>query len=88
LRTLNIGYTLPKQISAKLYANDLKIYVSAENLWTWSPFYKITRDIDVTNIWGAGTQLTGLDSDNTRTDGDGFKYPVIKAITAGISINF
>ncbi|MDR2232552.1 MAG: TonB-dependent receptor [Tannerella sp.] len=88
LRTLNIGYTIPKQLSSKLYANDLKIYFSAENLWTWTPLYNRTKDIDVTSIWGAGTQLTGLDSNSTRTDGNGFQYPQIRSFTFGLSINF
>jgi TonB-linked outer membrane protein, SusC/RagA family/TonB-dependent outer membrane receptor, SusC/RagA subfamily, signature region len=88
LRTLNFGYTLPKTISSKIQANDIKIYISGENLWTWSPLYKITRDTDVTNIWGAGTQLTGLNSNDTRTDGDGYNYPMLSALSFGLSINF
>lgn len=88
LRTLNVGYTLPESITSKFAANNVKVYLSGENLWCWSPFYKITRDIDVENIWNAGTQLTGLNSDDVRTDGDGFNYPTLKAISLGLSINF
>ncbi|MDX9798673.1 MAG: SusC/RagA family TonB-linked outer membrane protein [Bacteroidales bacterium] len=88
LRTLNFGYSLPKSFSSKIHASDLKIYFSAENLWTWSPLYKLTKDLDVTSIWRAGTQLTGLNSDDTRGDGDGFKYPALKALTLGLSISF
>ncbi len=88
LRTLNFGYTLPQMISSKIQANNIRVYISGENLWTWSPLYKITRDTDVTNIWGAGTQLTGLDSDDVRTDGDGFNYPTLSTISLGLSINF
>lgn len=88
LRTLNFGYTFPKKLSTIIQANSLKVYLSAENLWTWSPLYKWTKDTDVTSIWGAGTQLTGLDSDDVRTDGDGFSYPMLKALTFGLSINF
>lgn len=88
LKTLNFGYTLPASIASKIQSNDIKIYLSGENLWTWSPLYKVTRDTDVTNIWGAGTQLTGLDSDNTRTDGDGYNYPTLRALSVGLSINF
>ena len=88
LRTMNIGCTLPKKISQKIYANDLKIYVSGENLWTWSPLYKRTKDTDVTSIWGAGTQLTDLNSNDVRTDGDGYNYPMLRAFTVGLSINF
>jgi hypothetical protein len=88
LRTLNFGYTLPVSISSKLQADDIKIYLSGENLWTWSPLYKITKDTDVTNVWRAGSQLTGLDSDNTRGDGDGYNYPTLGTISVGLSINF
>ncbi len=88
LKTLNLGYTLPVSISSKLQADDIKIYLSGENLWTWSPLYKITKDTDVTNVWRAGSQLTGLDSDNTRGDGDGYNYPTLGTISVGLSINF
>lgn len=88
LKNLHFGYTLPTGISSKIQANDIKIYLSGENLWTWSPLYKITRDTDVTNIWGAGTQLTGLNSDDRRTDGDGYNYPTLQSISLGLSINF
>lgn len=88
LRTLNFGYTLPKSVSSKLKANSVSIYFTGENLWTWSPLYKITKDTDVNNIWRAGTQLTGLDSDNTRGDGDGYNYPTLRVLSLGLSINF
>jgi len=88
LRTLNVGYSLPKSITDKLKASALQVYISGENLWTWSPLYNITRDTDVTSVFGAGTQLTGLDSNDTRTDGDGYGYPMLKAITLGISVSF
>jgi len=88
LRTLNFGYTIPKHITSKIMANDIKVYLSGENLWTWSPFYRITRDIDVSNIWNAGTQLTGFDSNDTRGDGNGFAYPQLRALSVGLSINF
>ncbi len=88
LKSLNIGYNLPKHISSLIHAESLRVYVSAENIFTWSPLYKLTRDIDVTSIWGAGSQLTGLDSDDVRGDGDGFNYPLLKSMTFGLSINF
>lgn len=88
LRSLSVGYTIPNRFIEKIKAQDLRIYISGENLWTWSPLYKKTKDTDVTNIWGAGSELTGIDSDKTRTDGDGYGYPVLKAITLGLSVNF
>jgi TonB-linked SusC/RagA family outer membrane protein len=88
LRTFNLGYAIPKSITDKIKANDLRIYISGENLWTWSPLYNLTKDTDVTSVFGAGTQLTSLDSNDVRSDGDGYSYPMLKAITFGLSITF
>ena len=88
LKTLNFGYTLPASVTSKLQANDIRIYLSGENLWTWSPLYKITKDTDVTNVWRAGSQLTGTNSDDTRGDGDGYNYPTLSTVSVGLSINF
>ena len=38
LRNLTIGYTLPKNISRKLYAENLRVYFSGENLLTITSF--------------------------------------------------
>lgn len=38
LRNLTIGYTLPKNISKRIYAENLRIYFSGENLWTITDF--------------------------------------------------
>ena len=38
LRNLTIGYTLPKSISRKIYAENLRVYFSGENLWTITSF--------------------------------------------------
>ena len=88
LKTLNFGYSLPASIISKIQANDIKIYLSGENLWTWSPLYKKTKDTDVTNIWRAGSQLTGTNSNDTRGDGDGYNYPTLSTVSVGLSINF
>ena len=82
LRNLQVGYSLPKRLVSKFHANDLRLYVSAENLWTWSPMYKWTRDTDVTNIYGSDRDLSG------GTSGDGYNYPMLKTISMGLTVNF
>lgn len=82
LRNVQLGYTLPTRFVSKFRATDVKVYVSAENLWTWSPMYKWTRDTDVTSIYGSDRDLSGGNS------GDGYNYPMMKAISFGLSINF
>ena len=88
LRNLSVGYTLPAHIINKINAGLVRIYLSGENLWTWSPMYKITKDIDVANIYGSGSGRTNFDSNSAGTSGDGFNYPTLKAISLGLSITF
>ncbi|HWZ05240.1 MAG TPA: TonB-dependent receptor, partial [Mucilaginibacter sp.] len=38
LKSLEIGYTLPKQISQKLNITKCRIYFNGLNLYTWAPF--------------------------------------------------
>ena len=38
LKNLVIGYTLPKEWVQKAYIQNLRVYVSGENLITWTPF--------------------------------------------------
>lgn len=82
LRNLQVGYTLPQRLSTKIHASSLKIYMSAENLWTWSPMYKWTKDTDVTNIYGSDRDLSNGES------GDGYNYPMLKAVSFGLMVGF
>lgn len=82
LRNLQVGYTIPERLTSKIHARDLKVYISGENLWTWSPLYKWTRDTDVTSIYGSDRDLSGGGS------GDGYSYPMLKSVSIGLSLNF
>ncbi len=82
LRNLQIGYNLPAKVSQKIHAKDIRVYLSGENLWTWSPMYKWTKDTDVTSIYGSDRDLSG------GTSGDGYNYPMLKVISVGLNVNF
>ncbi len=82
LRNLQVGYSLPREWVSRIHARDLRVYFSAENLWTWSPMYKWTKDTDVTNIYGSDRELSG------GTSGDGYNYPMLKALSLGLSLSF
>lgn len=82
LRNLQIGYSLSSKAVSKIYAKDVRVYLSTENLWTWSPMYKWTKDTDVTSIYGSDRDLSG------GTSGDGYNYPMLKVISLGLNINF
>jgi TonB-linked SusC/RagA family outer membrane protein len=84
LKNIQIGYNLPASLISKIGASNLRIYMSGENLWTISPFYKIVgkSHLDVENT-GPSDQL--FTSGNA---GDGYNYPMLKNVTFGLSVTF
>jgi hypothetical protein len=83
LKNVQLGYNLPKKLISKISSTNARVYVSAENILTWSPLYKITRDLDPENV-GPSDQVF---SPNGNA-GDGYNYPILKGVTVGLSITF
>ena len=83
MKNIQFGYTLPKNLISKIRANEMRVYVSGENLWSWSPLYKLVRHIDVENT-GPSDQVFNPGGNS----GDGYNYPMLKSITLGLSIGF
>lgn len=81
LKNIQIGYNLPHTMTERLKINSARIYLSGENLWSWSPLYKITKDLDVESIGPSDKVLT------TGTSGNGNNYPMLKSYTLGISVS-
>lgn len=82
LKNLQIGYNFPQTMISRLKINQAKLYVSADNIWTYSPMYKVTHNLDVENIQGSDRVLT------TGTSGNGNNYPILKGVTVGLNIGF
>ena len=82
LKNIQIGYNLPISLVSKIGMAGMRVYFSGENLWTMSPLYKITRDLDVENT-GPSDQLF-----TSGNSGDGYNYPMMKNVTFGLSITF
>lgn len=90
LKNIQLGYNLPIRLISKLKMNAARVYVSAENILTWSPLYKITNDIDVENT-GRSDAITNpsANSDpNNNNSGNGYNYPMLKGVTFGASVTF
>ena len=92
LKNLQFGYNLPQSVVSKLRMQNARLYISAENLWCWSPLYKNTRDLDVTNIYGSDPDLTDADMSSglngKRGSGDGNSYPQMTSVSLGVSVTF
>jgi hypothetical protein len=83
LKNIQLGYNLPKNLISNIRATNARVYVSAENIWTWSPLYKITKDLDPEN-----TVVSDQVFSPGGNAGDGYNYPMLKAVTFGLSITF
>jgi hypothetical protein len=83
LKNIQIGYNLPRSFISRIKMSNARIYISGENLWTWSPLYRITRNnIDVEAIHGSDKLLTSGNNGNVNN------YPILKSITFGLSVTF
>lgn len=85
LKNITLSYTFPKEMMKKIHMSGLRIYVTGENLFTWSPLRKVTKNFDPE--FGAGDS----DFTNSTTAGDyadGYNYPMLKSITFGINLTF
>jgi len=76
LKNLQVGYNLPVNVIKRLGLSNVRLYLSGENIWTYSPLYKITKDIDVESIG------------NVEGGGNGNNYPQLKSYSLGLSATF
>lgn len=72
LKNLTLGYTLPRSVTSKFYVQNLRVFISAENLFTITSFTKLgdPEIIDV-SAWGFSKQ-----------------YPLSKTFSIGASVTF
>lgn len=77
LKNIQLGYTFPKQLTQKIKIQNLRIYVSAQNLFT------------VTDYTGADPEIGQLTTTNYLSRGfDYGTYPQARTFTGGINITF
>jgi TonB-linked SusC/RagA family outer membrane protein len=76
LKTLELGYTLPKNILSKAGVKSLRIYLSGYNLLTFTPL----KNVD--------PERPGSDGGASTNSIDIYNYPVNKTYTLGASIKF
>ena len=85
LRNLQVGYTLPASVVSKANMKSVRIYLSGENLASWSPLYKVAPNfMDVSTA----ANNTDPDVDSGYNQGSGNGYPLLKTLSLGISLTF
>jgi hypothetical protein len=95
LKNLQVGYDLPERFASRLGARTTRLFVTGENLWTWSPLYKYADNIDVENATAPSDRQfqnnpNALNSSGAFTDnsGDGYNYPMLRSFNVGLTITF
>ena len=86
LKNLTIDYTFPKQMLSKVGIQNLRIYLSGENLFTITPLKKYAKNYDPENIYAGDSDFSSTRGGDGSGDGDG--YPVMRSYSIGLSITF
>ncbi len=74
LKNLTLGYNLPQPLISKIHIKQLRFYVGAQNLLTF------------THYTGYDPEANYFDSDNTKQGIDFGVYPSVKTFLAGINL--
>lgn len=72
LKNITLGYTLPTNLTQRFYVQNLRVFVSAENLLTITNFTKLS-DPELVGVGGWGFAKT---------------YPLSKSFALGMSVTF
>ncbi|RFM28187.1 SusC/RagA family TonB-linked outer membrane protein [Deminuibacter soli] len=76
LKNLSLGYTFSKGIIQAIHAKQLRLYVSAQNLITWTKYS------------GYDPEVNFYEGDNTKQGIDYGIYPSTRTFLAGLNISF
>ena len=88
MQNVQFGYNIPKKVISKIGLSAAKVYFAGENLWNWSPMYKIYgRDFDVQTIVRASDDtIEGYSI--TMNGAGGLQYPILRTYSFGVSLTF
>ncbi|WP_084164002.1 SusC/RagA family TonB-linked outer membrane protein [Olivibacter sitiensis] len=81
MKNIQLGYNIPHTLVSKIKASSARVYLSGENLWSYSPLYKISKTLDVENTVASDATTGG-------TFGDGNNYPMLRSFSFGISLSY
>ncbi|MCI1785881.1 MAG: TonB-dependent receptor [Bacteroidales bacterium] len=88
LKNLTVSYTMPDKWMKKLSMSRAKVYLTGENLLTWSPIFKHTKMFDPEVISTGDSDFDGGTQSGLSGVGDGYSYPMLKSFTLGIDLTF
>lgn len=81
LKTMQLGYTIPGNLTQKVKIERLRLYISAENLLTIT---KVPKILDPEELIGS----SAFTESNLEYHGVGKMYPLSKTISFGLNVTF
>ena len=85
LKTLELGYTLPKPWITKAGLQNVRLYTAIDNLFTITDYSGYTPDLGI----NAGDGATGSGTDDIMSRGcDDGRYPIARTFTFGLQVTF
>jgi len=79
LKNIQVDYSFKKALCERMGLQGLNIYLSGENLFTFTPLHKYAPNFDPEGL--------SYDTD-FESVADGYTYPVLKSFTMGVNITF
>jgi len=76
LKTVTLGYNFPKAVASKIWAKQIRLYVTAQNLLT------------ITKYTGADPEANYYDQNNLTPGIDYGVYPRYKSYLVGLNVTF
>jgi TonB-linked SusC/RagA family outer membrane protein len=76
LKTITLGYNLPKQLTEKIKISNLRVYATLQNWITWSKYE------------GYDPEVNYYDQNQSRLGVDASAYPNAKTALVGVSVTF
>ncbi|HTE28073.1 SusC/RagA family TonB-linked outer membrane protein [Flavitalea sp.] len=81
LKSLTIDYSLPARLLQKISLVKASVYITGQNLFTFSGLYKHTDNFDP-------EVMENPIGDLANGSGQGYAYPMLKSVTVGLNIGF
>lgn len=79
VKNIQLDYTFKPQLTQRMGLQGLNVYLSGENLFTFTPLHKHASNFDP----------EGLSHDTDfESVADGYTYPTLKSVTFGINLTF
>ena len=76
IKNISLGYTVPTKLCKKLFSNEIRIFLSAENPFTF------------TKYTGSNPEVSSRNSNNLELGIDYGNYPATRTFSGGLSISF